>query len=56
MLAVVKIRYVRGQDPWRRYWQWSDLRCHAYGPHPVAATLGEARVVIDHDQYACFFG
>lgn len=53
---VAKATYVKTSKVWKIYWQRADLRWHRYDPNPEVDTLEEFLVVVDRDEYGCFFG
>ncbi len=53
---VAKATYVKTQQVWKVYWQRADLKWHRYDPDPEVDTLSEFLVLVDRDEYACFFG
>ena len=53
---VAKATYVKSQRVWKVYWQRADLKWHRYDPNPVVESLQEFLSLVDHDEYACFFG
>lgn len=52
----VKFRYVKSESLWHIYWMRASGKWQAYEPNPIARDLKEALLVIDADQYGCFFG
>ena len=52
----VKLRYVKSEALWHIYWIRASGKWQAYEPNPVAKNLKKALLVIDDDQYGCFFG
>lgn len=53
---VAKIKYARKHGLWKLYWYMSDMRWHAYEPHPEAESLEEALHIVDADEHGCFWG
>lgn len=53
---VAKATYVKTQKVWKVYWQRADLKWHRYDPAPEVETLQDFLGLVDHDEYACFFG
>ena len=54
--AVAKATYVKTQKVWKVYWQRADLNWHRYDPSPEVVALSEFLLLVDRDEYACFFG
>lgn len=54
--AVAKATYVKKQRIWKIYWQRADLKWHRYDPAPETDSLEEFLALVEHDEYACFFG
>ena len=53
---VAKATYVKTQKIWKIYWQRADLKWHCYEPSPEVKTLDLFIVVVEKDEYGCFFG
>lgn len=53
---MAKIKYARKHGLWKLYWYMSDMRWHAYEPHPEAESLEEALHIVDADEHGCFWG
>ena len=54
--AIAKATYVKRTDTWKVYWQRADLKWHRYRPAPEAASVEDFLVLVETDEYACFFG
>ena len=54
--AVAKATYVKKQRIWKIYWQRADLKWHRYDPAPETDSLEGFLALVEHDEYACFFG
>lgn len=54
--AVAKATYVKTHGIWKVYWQRADLKWHRYDPVPEVDSLSDFLNLVDHDEYACFFG
>ncbi len=54
--AVAKTTYVRTQKLWKVFWMRADLKWHGYGPGRKVRTLEEFLIVVDDDEYGCFWG
>lgn len=54
--AVAKATFVSTRNAWRAFWQRADLKLHRYDPVPEVSLLHEFLVLVDRDEYACFFG
>ena len=54
--AVAKATYVKRTGRWKIYWQRADLKWHRYDPDPEVESIEDVLVVVEADQYACFFG
>jgi len=50
------LRYVRCHDIWKLYWKRASGKWELYGPEGEANDLTELMVIIDRDDYGCFFG
>ncbi len=53
--GVAKTTYVRTQKFWKVFWMRADLKWHGYDPGKVR-TLEEFLIVVDDDEYGCFWG
>ena len=53
---VAKATYVKSKGIWKIYWQRADLKWHRYDPVPLVETLDDFILVVEKDEYACFFG
>jgi hypothetical protein len=53
---AAKATFVRKTDRWKIYWQRSDLKWHAYPPHPEALFFDEFLAIVDEDEHCCFWG
>jgi len=54
--AVAKATYVKSQNIWKIYWQRADLKWHRYDPDPEVKSLEDFLMVVENDEYACFYG
>jgi hypothetical protein len=41
---------------WRVYWQRADLKWHRYDPAGEVNSIDDFFPIVEHDEYACFFG
>jgi hypothetical protein len=53
---VAKATYVKAQKIWKVYWQRADLKWHRYDPDPEVKTIEEFLVVVEKDEFGCFYG
>ncbi|MCK6391539.1 MAG: DUF3024 domain-containing protein [Azonexus sp.] len=51
-----KATYVRTQNLWKVFWKRADLKWHGYEPASTVESVDKFLVVVDADQYGCFFG
>ena len=54
--SFAKATFVRTQGLWKVYWQRADLKWHSYEPAAEVAAIEEFLVVVQKDEYGCFFG
>ena len=54
--SVAKATYVKSRKLWKIYWQRADLKWHRYDPDPEVDSIEEFIVIVENDDYACFFG
>ncbi|MCQ8884263.1 DUF3024 domain-containing protein [Pseudoalteromonas agarivorans] len=55
-LDMAKATFIRAQGKWKIFWMRQDLKWHGYEPNMYVKTIEQVFAVIDHDEYACFFG
>lgn len=53
---VAKATYVKAQKIWKVYWQRADLKWHRYDPDPEVKKIEEFLVVVEKDEFGCFYG
>jgi hypothetical protein len=53
---VAKAKWVAARKVWRLFWMRSDLKWHAYGPMPEAASIDAVLAEVARDSHCCFFG
>jgi hypothetical protein len=54
--AIAKATYVKRTDTWKVYWQRADLKWHRYDPVPEVDSIEDFLLLVEIDEYACFFG
>jgi hypothetical protein len=55
-LPIAKATYVRSHQHWRVYWQRADLKWHRYDPAREVNSIDDFLLIVEHDEYSCFFG
>lgn len=53
---MAKFRFVIATEQWQIYWMRSSGKWQSYEPMSEATKLNDALMVIETDQYGCFFG
>ena len=53
---IAKTTWVKSHNQWKVFWMRSDLKWHAYKPKPLVKTISEFVILVDQDNYGCFWG
>jgi len=53
---IAKATYVRTLKRWKVFWLCANLRWYSYEPCPLVARVEEFLVLVDEDNYSCFWG
>jgi hypothetical protein len=53
---MAKFRFVKATEQWQIYWMRASGKWKSYEPMFEASKLEDALMVIESDQYGCFFG
>jgi hypothetical protein len=53
---MAKFRFVKATEQWQIYWMRASGKWKSYDPMFEASELEDALMVIESDQYGCFFG
>ena len=53
---IARFRFVKVTGQWKIYWMRSSGKWQSYEPMLEAAELDDALMVLETDQYGCFFG
>jgi len=54
--SIAKTTYIKSRNLRKVFCQRADLKWHRYGPEPEVDTIENFIEVVEHDDYACFFG
>ena len=54
--AIAKATFVKSHNYWKVFWKRADLKWHSYPYQPVVLTIREFVVLVERDQYHCFWG
>lgn len=55
-IEIAKATYVKNRKQWKLFWMRADLKWHGYEPGLYSDSLEEVLVIVDNDEYACFWG
>ena len=53
---MAKFRFVKATEQWQIYWMRSSGKWQSSEPMSEATKINDALMVIETDQYGCFFG
>lgn len=51
-----KATFVRTTGVWRVFWRRADGKWHRYGPCPEVNSIERFVMLVDGDEYGCYFG
>ena len=54
--SVAKATFAKNQDMWKIYWLRADLKWHRYEPCSDVKTIEGFLMIVEEDEFACFFG
>jgi hypothetical protein len=54
--GVAKATFVKSSNEWKVFCLESDLKWHAYQPHPRVKSLNEFVGLVQQDSHGCFWG
>jgi len=55
-VPIAKATYVTGKKAWKVFWKQADLKWHAYTPEPLVPTIRDFVLLVEQDEYYCFWG
>ena len=55
-IDVVKSTFVKKDNNWKVCWKRADLKWHLYKPNPIVPNLLDFIMLIEKDEYGCFWG
>ncbi|MBV5316594.1 MAG: DUF3024 domain-containing protein [Desulfobulbaceae bacterium] len=55
-IPIAKATYVKTRQCWRVFWLRSDLKWHRYEPNPEVRLIEDFLVLVEQDEFGCFFG
>jgi hypothetical protein len=55
-IPVAKATYVTSKRMWKVFWKQGDLKWHAYTPEPLVPNIQDFVVLVEQDEYYCFWG
>lgn len=55
-IPVAKTTFVKKSGEWEIYWQRADLTWHRYDPGTVVKSFEDFLILVDEDEWGCFWG
>ena len=55
-IPIAKATYVMTKKMWKVFWKQADMKWHAYTPEPLVPTIRDFTLLVEQDEYYCFWG
>lgn len=55
-IPVAKTTFVKQKDHWKVYWMRADLKWHEYQEAPTVKSVNDFFILVDRDEFSCFWG